>query len=1052
MRKFNKYVGILVMNCKHFRLLILIILLLFQTGLTQAQNVLKGKVIMSSDSSPLPGANVFIKGTTSGTLTDFEGNFEIAVEKGKVIMVSFIGFQQKEFTYNGESTLTISLKEDVSELEEVVVVGYGVQQKKLLTGATGQVKGDKVAQLSTANVLDGMQGQTPGVTISASSGQPGESMKVNIRGVGTIGNADPLYIVDGVQTSDISYLNAADIESIDVLKDAASAAIYGSQAANGVILVSTKQGKSGKMNITFDTYYGIQRPAGSVGLLNSREYATIMNEAAVNSGGKPYFSQQEVNAMGEGTSWIDEMTYNNAVTQNYALGLSGGSEKSTYSMSLSYTGQEGIIGGPEVSDYQRYSLRINSDHKILDNYARIGENITFSNTTRKGVAVGNQYNNSLRGAFNTSPFLPMYDDNGDYLINKGNAGIMYQGQEWTPWYVGEANPYADMMYNNIGENTDAKLLGNVYLEISPIQNLKFTSRMGFDYTFNQNRHFSPEYELSIYSFRAVNSVSQGQSQGLAYTWDNFATYALDLNKHHFDFMAGMSAYSSTGKSMYASNSDVFFEDWDRVWLDNALNQEYSMLKLSGSPWDEAKLLSYYGRMNYNYDGKYMLNATVRADGSSRFEKGNQWGVFPSVSAGWVLSQENFMANTSSWLDFAKLRASWGQVGNQNITAWQYLSPINIKNGNYYFGSDWANSSGNAVGAFPERLRSENLRWEISEQTNIGLDAHFWGGKLMTTLDWYDKVTKDWLLEKPGYATDGADAPFFNGGSVRNRGIEIGVNWQDQIGEVKYAIGANVAKNENVVLEVPTEDGIVHGLNNMLYDNAGEFYHRARSGFPIGYFWGWETDGIFQNQSEIDAHVNSEGKRIQPNAQPGDVRYKDLNGDGIIDDDDKVMVGDPNPDYTFSFNFSVEYKGFDLSVLAYGVAGNQIVQSYRNHANAYANYTTEILDRWHGEGTSNSIPRVTETNVNYQFSDLMVKDGDFLRINNITIGYDLSRLLREGMFHKLRVYATVQNPFVFTKYNGMDPEVGYGLENGSAGVDLGFYPRPTTYMLGANINF
>ncbi|MEH0153294.1 TonB-dependent receptor [Limibacter armeniacum] len=1035
----------------HFYLLIFLFVVSTTTVFGQTGGMIKGVVVSEMDGSPLPGANVLIKGTVTGTLTDFDGKFAIQAKEGETLVVSFVGHVSQEVLLTGQSQVKVALSEDAAELEEIVVVGYGVQKKKLLTGATGQVKGETISKLSTANPLDAMQGQTPGVNITATSGQPGESMKVNIRGVGTIGNSQPLYIVDGVQTGDISYLNAADIESFDVLKDAASAAIYGSQAANGVVLITTKKGKEGSMNVTFDTYYGVQQPAGKVDLLNGKEYAVIMNEAAINSGKAPIFTSEQIASMGEGTDWLDQMIYNNAVTENYVLGLNGGNQTSVYSMSLSYTGQEGIMGGPEVSDYERYSLRINTDHKVLGDIVKIGQNLTFSHSTRRGVSVGDQYNNSLRGAFNTSPFLPVYDDNGNYMSNL--AGVMYQGEEWSPWFPGESNPFASMMLNNQGKNTEAKLLGNVFVEVNPLDGLKFTSRIGFDYYYTSSRYYKPEYELSIYDRRINNSVSQALGQGLAWTWDNFAQYDMRFGKSDLSLMAGVTAYENTGQSLSITNTDMIFNDYDHAWINNTTNQDYAQLTYDGSPNDPENRLSYYGRLNYTYNEKYLFNTTFRADGSSRFANVNQWGYFPSVSAGWIVSAEDFMSFTEPFMDFFKLRASWGQVGNQSIEAWQFLAPISIGNSNYYFGSEDFNASGNAIGAYPSRLGNPDVRWETSEQTNIGFDADFLKGKLSTTFDWYNKTTKDWLLERPGYATDGADAPVFNGGNVINKGIEIGLNWSDQVGELKYSIGANITKNKNKVTDVPTDDGIVPGLENVLYDNAGQFYRRAQTGLPIGYFWGLQTDGIFQNEAEVASYTGPEGSLIQPNAQPGDLRYIDVNNDGVIDDNDKVNLGDPNPDYTFSFTLSAEYKGFDFSVLAYGVAGNQIVQSYRNHANGYSNYTTEILDRWHGEGTSNTIPRVTQTNVNYvQFSDIFVKDGDFLRINNITLGYDFKHLVSNGFFKRLRLYATVQNPFVFTNYNGMDPEVGYGLQGGSSGVDLGFYPRPKTYLVGANINF
>ncbi|MDW7690240.1 TonB-dependent receptor [Flammeovirgaceae bacterium SG7u.111] len=1020
--------------------------------LAQSSYTIKGRVVSASDKEGLPGAMVLIKGSETGVITNYDGNFELKVNPNDVLVVSFLGYITQEIEITTQTEINVALEDNISELEEVVVIGYGVQQKKLVTGATGQVKGDEFVKLSATDAMQGLQGQVAGVNIASTSGQPGEGMKVTIRGAGTINGSGPLYVVDGMQTGDISYLNNSDIESIDVLKDAAAAAIYGSQAANGVVLITTKTGKAGKSNFSFDAFYGLQEPSRQISMLNSTEYAVIMNEAAVNSGKVPYFSQEEINAMGGGTNWIDEMIYNDAVTQNYSLGLNGGTEKSIYSLSMSYTGQEGIVGGPGISEYNRYAFRVNTEHSAFDDIVKVGQHLTFSYVDKNGISVGNQYNNTFRSAFNTSPFLPMYDDAGNFLNNSANAGVMYQGQEWEPWAPGESNPYATMVYENQNQNNDQKVFGDVYVELSPIKNLKIRSRLGVDFYTSESRGYKPIYELSIYSQRTFDQASQSLNKGLALTFDNTATYEFELGNHNLSVMAGMFSYKNNGSSMYTQNADLKIPGLTYAYINNTTNTDFTKLSFNGSPYDESKLLSYLGRVSYDYKGKYLLNATFRADGSSRFAENNRWGYFPSVSAGWVLSDEAFLSDQDGWLDFLKLRASWGQVGNQNVNAFQYLAPINVGGSNYYFGSADFDASGNVVGAYPSRLANESLRWETSEQTNVGIDAHFFSGELILAADWYNKTTKDWILQKPGYATDGTDAPFFNGGNVRNMGVELAATWRKSIGDFNFSINGTVAKNENEVLEVPTEDGIVPGLENMLYDNSGVFYRRAETGFPIGYFWGWKTDGVFQNEGEVDAHTSSDGGLIQPNALPGDLKYVDLNNDGLLNDDDKTMLGDPNPDYTFSLSFSADYKGFDFSILAYGVAGNQIVQSYRNHANGFANYSKSILGRWHGEGTSNTIPRVTEANVNYKFSDVFVHDGDFVRLNNVTIGYDFSRLFESNVVNKVRFYASVLNALTFTNYDGMDPEVGYGLENGSAGVDLGFYPRPRTYLLGLNVNF
>jgi len=1026
-------------NSLIFLLVMLIALTGSMPGYTQhAVRKITGKVVSADDQMPIPGASVQIKGKSGGTSTDGDGNYSINVTAGDVLIFSSISFNTQEVTVGQQDVINVQLKSSVSSLDEVVVIGYGVQKKKLVTGANLQVKGEDIQRQSTTNALQALQGQAPGVQITTTSGQPGSGINVFIRGKGTIGDSGPLYVVDGVITGDISYLNPADIESIDVLKDAASAAIYGSQSANGVVLITTRTGRSGqKPRINFDGYAGVQQVAKKARLLNSREYASIMNEAAINSGKPPIFSSQDIAALGKGTSWLDEMFVNDAATQNYNLSAEGGSENSVYSVSLSYTGQEGIVGGRGLSNYERYGFRVNTEHDIYKDIVTLGQHLTFAYTQNNGIGVGNQYNNSLRGAFNTSPFVPMYDEEGNFFDNSNST-----------WFNGEANPYAVMYYSNQNRNNNQNLIGDIYLSMQPIKGLRFRTSLGLDYHAGEGRSFLPIYRLSIYSFNDNTRVNQSMNKDRRLMWDNLLSYNFNVNQDHsFDVMAGSSMVQSTGSGLNGSNRDLIFGDLEHAWLSNATNKDGTTMSLGGSPYED-NLMSYFGRLQYNYKETYLLNATFRADGSSRFAKGNQWGYFPSVSAGWVATNEAFLQGTSSWLNFFKLRASWGQVGNQSIPRNRYLTPIQFANTNYVFGND---ESVLTPGAYPSRLGNPDIKWETSEQTNIGFDARLLSDKLGVNFDWYKKDTKDWLVNPPILATAGADAPYINGGSVVNRGLELGINYSSNAGEFNYSIGVNGAYNKNKVGKILTADGIIHGNNNLLFDNSLEFY-RAQTGFPIGYFWGLKTAGIFQTEDEVNSYRASGGKVIQPSAAPGDVKYVDLNDDGVINDLDRTMIGDPNPDYTFGISLSGNYKGFDFSVLASGVAGNQLVQSWRNQANQFANYSAAILDRWHGTGSSNTMPRVTQDNRNWtQFSELYIHDGSFLRISNVTIGYDFSKVFKKSYLSKVRLYASALNLYTFTKYEGMDPEIGYS-EQYASGIDLGYYPRPRTFLLGANISF
>jgi TonB-linked SusC/RagA family outer membrane protein len=684
----------------------------------------------------------------------------------------------------------------------------------------------------------------------------------------------------------------------------------------------------------------------------------------------------------------------------------------------------------------------------------VGEQVSFVYKKNNGIGVGNQYNNTLRSAFGTSPIAPIYSDNNIY-------DSPYNDTSSSDWYNGDGNPYGSMMTNNNNQTKNATFSGNAYAELTPLKGLKIRSNFGVVYSSNEYRSFSPLYHFSVYSYNDTRTtVSQNMNHSLGMTWTNTATYDWTINDHAFNALIGMEAYRYEGTYVGASQGSLKegFDDWSHAFVSNGTETSTANgVSASGSPNDESRSVSYFARLGWNWKETYMINATLRADGSSRFASGNRFGYFPSVSAGWTISNEKFMESTKSWLDFLKIRVSWGQVGNQNIDNYQYLAPIKNTNTHYLFGSGYSDSDaadqlGKNWGAYPSRLANADLTWETSEQTNIGFDARLLQSRLGVNFDFYVKNTKDWLVQAPILATVGAGAPYINGGSVKNTGVELALTWNDQIGrDFTYNIGVNGSYNKNKVGEIPNEDGIIHGSSNQLYDNSPEFY-RAENGKAIGYFWGYKTDGLFQNQQEINDWIAAGNGILQSDVQPGDVRYVDVNHDGVIDDNDKVDLGNGMPDFTFGFNLGFTYKNFDFSVVASGAAGQQIVQSYRGQTNKYANYTTAILDRWTGEGTSYKIPRVTEQNINWQFSDLYVQDGDYLRISNITVGYDFAKLLRCKAISQCRLYAQVQNAFTFTKYDGMDPEIGYGTDSWASGIDVGYYPRPRTFLVGVNLKF
>lgn len=1044
------------------RAILLALCLLVGGAAASAQTLtVSGTVTSATDGEPLIGASVTVKGAKDGVTTDIDGNYVIKVKQGETLTFSYVGFTTRDIVVNG-SSLDVALSENAETLNEVVVVGYGTMKKKLVTGATSQIKGAEIAKMNTTSPLQAMQGQMPGVNITSNSGQPGEGMKVQIRGLGTIGNASPLYLIDGIR-GDIANLNPADIESIDVLKDAASAAIYGAQAANGVVLVTTKQGTEGKTTISFDGYYGWQSAPKKVKLLNSKQYMAIMDEQQIASGLNPYDwdninsiwrTDSEGNRLGIiDTNWIDAMFKDNAVTQSYTLGINGGSKTSTYAMSLGYIDQEGIAGGKDVSNYQRYNFRINSDHKFFGDIITVGEQVSFVYRKSVGIGTGNQYSNTLRGAFGVAPLIPLYNNEGKFNDTSDSD-----------WNNEDGNPYASMMLSSNNSNKNVTFTGNVYAQIEPIKNLKFRTVFGALYNTGESRSFTPIYRYGIYSYSDHTSVSQSMNHGLNMTWTNTLSYDWTIKEHEFNALVGMEAYRSEGTSLSGGQRDLKegFDTWPYAWINNGTAATTADgLRASGSPYDENRTVSYFMRLGWNYKERYMINFSLRSDGSSNFAKGHRFGTFPSISAGWNISNENFMESTRTWLDFLKFRASWGQVGNQNIGNYQYLAPIKVSNTHYFFGeylgpngtyNDYATLLSNNWGAYPSRLGNFDLTWETSEQINVGIDANFLKSRLRVNLDWYRKSTKDWLVQPPILATAGTGAPYINGGDVINTGFEFNLNWNDVIGnDFSYNIGVNGSFNKNKVGSIPTEDGMIHGPSNQIYNNCPEFY-RASNGEPIGYFWAFKTAGIFQNQAEIDAWKATGDGTLQSNPKPGDVIFVDVNHDGSVNDEDKVNLGNGIPKFTYGFNINMYYKNFDLGIVATGATGNKIFQSYRNQVAMKANYTTEILNRWTGEGTSNHIPRVTNENINWQPSDLYIHDGDYLRISNLTFGYNFAPIMKQKWCSQCRLYFQVQNLITFSKYNGMDPEIGYGTSNWVSGVDCGFYPRSRTCLFGVNLSF
>ncbi len=1026
------------------------------------QQTVTGTVVDPSG-TPLAGVTVSVQNTNTATTTDAEGSFRLTIPSADAVLVfSSVGHNPQEVPVNGQSVIQVTLEESVNTLEELVVVGYGTQKRRLTTGATVQVSGEDLQKLSTTSVANALQSQSPGVQITQSSGMPGQGFKINIRGIGTIGDSSPLYVIDNVVGGDINNLNPADIESIDILKDAASAAIYGSRAANGIVFITTKQGKAGKITLNYDTFIGWQNAYKIPSLLNAQEYMAIQDERRFNEGLAPYDwatlipnqYQQIQDGTWNGTNWLKEIHNPNALTQNHAINLTGGTDRSKFSLGYSMSSQDGIFGKPVQPHFNRHTIRINSDHVILKNddfdILKFGENLTYTYRTTTGIGIGNIYWNDVHNMLVGNPLMPVYNNDGGYYdhASKVADGWAFDGAT--------ANPIADMVYRR-GQNMSKNhaIMANAFMEIQPIKDLRFRSNFGYRLNASSYRSYTPVFHLSTTSINDIDDISQNQSIGYSWLLENTLAYQRTLGDgHHLDALIGQSIErGGIGEDLSVSTSNSSFPgSWPHAWVGNGMGYSGFIPTVGGIHWPESAIASFFGRVNYNYKETYMVSAILRSDGSANFARGNRWSYFPSFSAGWVLTNESFMAPASSWLNFFKLRGSWGQNGNASIANFQYLATIAIDRQNgYYFGNE-KNTLLN--GAYPDILPNPDVAWETSEQLNIGFDARFAQDRLGIVFDWYRKSTKDWLVQAPVLAIFGTDAPFINGGDIENRGVELGVNWNEKVGDFTYGVNLNGAYNRNRVMRIANAEGIINGSPNVLSQGTTEMY-RAQVGYPIGYFYGYKTDGIFQTEDQI-ADYRSQGRGVLSTAQPGDVIFTDTNGDGAITDADKVQIGNPHPDFTAGFNLSLGYKGVDLSVTAFGAFGHQIAKSYRSFADSpLQNYTTEVFQRWHGEGTSNRYPRLTNgSHTNQQYvSDIYVEDADFVKIQNVTLGYNFKSIFSNLPLGQARIYVSAQNLYTFTGYSGMDPEIGYGDDRGwVSGVDLGFYPSPRNFIIGLNVNF
>ncbi len=1042
------------------RRMLLVYLLLFFGMNAIAQTITVKGTVKEASGEPIIGANVLEVGTTNGATTDFDGNFQLTTSPNAILKVSYVGYKEK--TVQAKESLTIILQEDSEALDEVVVIGYGVQKKSVVTASIARVGEQELGKVAPVRVDNALKGLAAGVTVTSASGQPGEGSRIRIRGVGTINNSDPLYIVDGMPIDGgIDYLNPNDIASIEVLKDAASGAVYGARAANGVILVTTKSGKEGNARVTYDFSYSLQNPWKHRSVLDATEYALLMNEGYMNAGYAPKYADPY--SYGKGTDWQKETFNRNAPMQNHQVSVSGASPKTNYYLSFGYFKQDGIVGGDyDRSNYERLTIRSNALQNLYEtkdrnwlNKVQLGVNASYAHVKSKGIGTNSEFGSVLGSALALSPIIPVYAEDEAATLAQ-YAGI----SDFTPVYSPDGRLYsiAGVDYNEItnplaqlslpgSQGWSHKMVSNFFAEIQIWDNLKFRSSFGADLSFWGNDAWMKKYYLTANNKAPRSWAQSDMSHGYVWQWENVLSYDKSFNGHAITVMVGQSAKKSTGQTVGAFNYDLIEEDPDRGNLGFTSGlRENGDVNGWGYVHAPHSMASYFGRASYNYDERYMAQVTVRRDGSSNFGPKNKWAVFPSFSLGWNITNERFLSERPTWLSNMKLRGSWGKNGNEAIGAFKYMA-LSQQGNNYQFGED----SKVVIGTKPSILANKGIRWEESEQVDIALDLAFFNNAFTFTVDYYNKKTNGMLIEMPIPNYVGESKPWGNVGKMRNRGVEFEAGYRVKAGDVNLRFNGNASYLKNKLINYGNEAGY-QNLDNIQGVGA---ITRAQNGLPFPYFYGFKTAGIFQNMDEIRNYTTTDANgnkvMIMPDAVPGDVRFVDVNNDGIIDENDKTNIGKGMPDWTYGLNVSADWKGFDFSMLWQGTAGNKVYDATRRTDISSTNLPSYMIDRWTGEGTSNSIPRfVIGDQVNWQSSDLYVKDGSYLRLKNIQLGYTVpQRITRKFFVNSLRIYFAAENLVTLTKYDGFDPEISSG--GTSLGVDRGIYPQAKVYTFGLNLN-
>ena len=1075
------------MKKSKFLLMLLTLMLTSMTSLAQ-KRTLTGSVVDNTGEAVI-GASVVQKGTSNGVITDYDGNFRIDVEPGATLTVSYMGYKSQDVRATFPS-VNVTLSPDEQLLDEVVVIGYGVQKKSVVTASIAKVSSEDLDGKTRLRAEDALKGMAAGVNVTSASGQPGSKSMIRIRGIGTINDSNPLYIIDGMPTDQdgMESVNPSDIESIEVLKDAASGAIYGARAANGVILVTTKRGKMGKAQINYNFSTGWQSAWKKRDVTGATDYAILQNERRMQTGQAPLYADPYniVDANGNkvqgfGTDWQDLIFNDGAPITQHDVSISGASEKVNYYLSLGYFDQEGIVGGNfGQSNYDRLTIRSNNQFNLFDdskerrflNKLDVGANLSYMRVHSTGIDANSTWGSALGSALYMAPTLPVtldagYDANGNPLagerqISQYSSYDLYTDKNGNPYtipdflgsYNEQVNPLA-LMQHHPTRGWSHKFMPKFTIDLQLFDELKY------HFSYNAELSFWGNESATLQKFYLSGNNNSDHTQAGVYkgnntTWqvENTLTYDKQLGKHSLGVVLGQSAMKFKGDDVSAYR--WYLVNTEKPYINYASDQAYetstdangnitgvkSLWSNGGGPYVEHRLSSLFARLSYNYDERYMLQATVRRDGSSRFGSNNKYGVFPSFSLGWNIMNEQFMEQTRDWLSNLKLRFSWGKNGNDNIGDFAYTTLSSTgASSNYYFGKTQSMMTGSKA----NRLANEDLKWEESEQTDLGLDLGLFNNQLTFSVDYFIKKTNGMIIEMPIPSYVGEARPLANVGDMENSGLEFELGYKWRIADANFAVKGNASYLKNELKNLGNDTGFLnYGINQ--FSGGGT---RAENGQPFPFFYGYKTDGVFQNMAEVNAYTNTEGGLIMPAAQPGDVRFVDLNGDGKITDDDRTNIGNGTPKWTFGLNFDAEWRGFDLGVFLQGVSGVDVFDATFRQDIASANFPIWVLSRWTGEGTSNKVPAIGLSK-NWVVSDLYIQDGSYLRLKNVTLGYTLPRTLTQKInVNRIRVYVRGENIVTWTKYWGFDPEIG--TSSTSLGVDYGVYPQARTWTVGCNIS-